>query len=37
MVDLRTFRDDSQTDFVTGNVFARLGGGGGYARTFLKF
>ena len=40
LVDLETFREDSQIDFVAGNVFCTLGGGGGgggYARTFLKF
>ena len=37
-VDLRTSREDSQIDFVTGNVFCTFGGGGGGGgRTFLKF
>ena len=29
LVDLGTFREDSQIDFVTGNVFCTSGGGGG--------
>ena len=40
LVDLGTFREDSQIDFATGNVFCKFGeggGGGGYARTLLKF
>ena len=31
-VDLGTFREDSQIDFVTGNVFCTFGGGGGGLR-----
>ena len=38
MVDLGAFREDLQIDFVTGNILCTFGGGGGgYARTFLKF
>ena len=44
LVDLGTFREDSQIDFATRNVFCTFlffwgggGGGGSYARTFLKF
>ena len=40
LVDLGTFREDSQIDFVTGNVFCTFFfffWGGGYARTLLKF
>ena len=43
LVDLGTFREDSQIDFVTGNVFCTFGGRGGgggdfgYSRMFLKF
>ena len=37
LVDLGTFREDSQIDFATGNVFCKFGGGGGYARTLLTF
>ena len=34
----RYVREDSQIDFATGKVFARLGGGGGrYTRMLLKF
>ena len=29
LVDLGTFREDSQIDFATGNVFCKFGGGGG--------
>ena len=29
LVDLGTFREDSQIDFVTGNVFCTFGAGGG--------
>ena len=37
LVDLGTFREDSQIDFATGDVFCTFGGEGGYARTLLKF
>ena len=29
LVDLGNFREDSQIDFVTGNIFCTFGGGGG--------
>ena len=36
-VDLGTFREDSQIDFVTGNVFCTFGGGGGVGVTQERF
>ena len=37
LVDLRTFREDSHIDFVTGNVFCTFGGGGGGGVTQERF
>ena len=36
LVDLGNFREDSQIDFVTGNVFFTFGGGGGGGGRFTQ-
>ena len=37
LVDLGTFREDSQIDFVMGNVFCTFGGGGFTQERFSNF